>query len=723
MRGHPHRIVSVLVVIAALAAVGCGSGSRTAAQPRKPLSRTGPQPWNPLQRQVYDAATTFLFDAANARTQTPGNGGLMMGNSEAGGLPWRANSKVVMVPGRYRSGIRSTDSESGFLWMPVTGILSPKAFTIEFWAKSSVPFESADGAPVSVAGVSFRFSKGMLVANFLHSQSYPAVNAAVIASVGSLPPNTWEEFALTYSRQRLALYVNGRPTGSESAVPAPQVWSDINRGGGLTIGGADGRGATEFAVSDLRVSRVARVPGHPLSAVPATLSITTAPAREVIRQSLLGGLHTLTTPATVRMARGVLRVIRTDKLINSTPIKRGPPDRAHPSRGVSGMYSYNWQVVDHTVKYLHDLGVDLYLSIDATPQLLGGASPPLAGAQLRSARSFVSGFAPQVPDDLHAWQLIVEDFAFRILKQDRIPVAYWGVWNEPDGPDFWSGTLNQYLGLYRASIEGVRAVDPRAVVGGAETASWDPQWVSSLMAFCASQRVPLNFVSWHYYSGDLGEIPEAQATVAALAARYRIPRPFLNIGEWAWQTANLPRTGALPFKNENYFLNDWSAAFIAASLMEMQRNDVAASVYTNPVASGSGSGFDGAGLMSATEPWAAFNVYRLWHRLPAQELKTKLDADPGIFAIAAKDTDRLAVLVASQHYQLGQRFPLTLQFPRRLARHKATVWLIDRHHADAYDAGSRYAQMRPRSAVLSGDAQLRASLLPRAVALVEVSLR
>jgi hypothetical protein len=325
-----------------------------------------------------------------------------------------------------------------------------------------------------------------------------------------------------------------------------------------------------------------------------------------------------------------------------------------------------------------------------------------------------------VPNNLQAWQMIVRDLAYHILKQDHIPVAYWSVWNEPNGGGhFWAGTTAQYLSLYQATVNGVRSADPGAVVGGAETSGFDPEWVNALMAFCASQHVPLNFVSWHYYSGNLEDIPEANATVSALAARYHIAAPFLNVGEWAWQTAN---AGSPAFKNINYFLNDWSAAFAGASLIGMQRNGFVAAAYTSPVASRDAPGLD-SGLMSPYAPWANFNVYLLWHMLPSQVARTSLDADPGIFAISAKNRHELSTLVVSLHYQLGGRFPLTVQLPRKLAGEKVHVWLIDRHHADAYDAGPSHTRLHPTTRKLNGHAQVALSLPARAVVLVQATVR
>ncbi len=721
-RGSISTVLFFIVVV--LTFTGCGALAGTAAGAKHHLRRVQRPPsatskWNPVARQSFDAATTFLFDAAVARTQRPGNGGFIMGNAAGGDLPWQPDSKVQIVPGRYRLGIKSTTRDYGYLWMPGTGLLSSRAFTIEFWLKAGVPWRTIDAEdPVSVEGITFNLYGGYFAAEFQQTEAYPPINASLNTNVSSLPANAWENFALTYSHDQLILYVNGREVAAKGGFPVPQVWSDANRGGGLTIGGFDGQGATDLSVSDLRISRVQRVPGTPVRSVPALLDVGSRPTGARIRDSLLGGLHTLTTPATVRMARGVIRVIRTDKLINSTPIKVGAPDSAHPSRGVTGVYAYNWAVVDRTMRYLHQLGVQPYISLDATPQILGGPFPPFSGSALQGSRSYLAGFPPQVPDDLHAWQLIVEDLAFHILRQDHITVRYWGVWNEPDG-SFWSGGLSQYLALYRASVTGVRAVDPYALVGGPETATLDPQWIIALIDYCASQHLPLNFVSWHYYSGDLEDIAEAENVVAAAAAHDHVPRPFINVGEWTWQLANVPGTGVLPFRDEDYFTNDWSAAFIGASLISMQRDDVQSSIFTNPVASENASGAAASGLMSPSHPWSNFNVYRLWNALRSHQVSTSLDADPGIFAVASKGRDVFTALVVSLHYQLGREYPLTVRFPRRLAGDRVRVWLIDRHHADATDAGVRHAQLKPVTRRLDSRAQVALAVPARAVLLIE----
>jgi hypothetical protein len=419
-------------------------------------------------------------------------------------------------------------------------------------------------------------------------------------------------------------------------------------------------------------------------------------AGDRIEQRLLGGLHTFGGRRTERMARDVVSVLRTDKLLTATPIKRGRPDAAHPSAGASGGFSYDWRVVDRAFRYMRRVGVQPYISIDATPQLLGGGVAPFTGLALATQRPNKSGFAPQVPNDLRAFGAIVRDLVHHVTIERRSRVAYWSVWNEPDGSSFWKGSMDDYLRLYDVAARAVKAGDRRQRVGGPETAAWSPAWIEALIRHVARTGAPLDFISWHYYSGGLDEFARARVALAELARRHGLRRaPPLVVGEWAWQSANLPGTGLLPFRTTNFFLNDWAAAFAAASLIEMQTHGVRAAIYTNPVAERDGTGYAGSGLMSSRRPWATLNAFRLWSRLSPRIVRSHLDAQPGIFALASRGrgrrSGRVTVLVSRLQYRAGGAVRLHVSMGRRMrvVRH----YVIDAHHSNAYDAGARHAAL------------------------------
>jgi hypothetical protein len=298
------------------------------------------------------------------------------------------------------------------------------------------------------------------------------------------------------------------------------------------------------------------------------------------------------------------------------------------------------------------------------------------------------------------------------------------VWNEPNLDVFWKGTLGDYLQLYDVVSRAVKAVDPRLRVGGPESAAWDPSWAEALVQHAARANVPLDFFSWHYYSGNLGELSEVAARIQGLARENGLSRvPRLVVGEWSWQISNLPGTGARPWSERNYFVNDWAAAFAAASLIEMQRLRVAMAIYTNPVAEPGGEGFEGSGLVSSRGPWATGNAFRLWRLLGSSIVASRLDAPPGIAAQASVDgAGRLTVLVARLQYRPGGAVPLELVLPtsrpaQRVLRH----YVIDGSHSNAHDAGSGHAALEGVPDPQAGT-RIAVSLPPRSVQLIVIDL-
>ncbi|GAT34664.1 glycosyl hydrolases family 39 [Terrimicrobium sacchariphilum] len=62
--------------------------------------------------------------------------------------------------------------------------------------------------------------------------------------------------------------------------------------------------------------------------------------------------------------------------------------------------------------------------------------------------------------DMQAWRTFVKAYAERF----RGRIHLWEIWNEPDLEGFWRGTTEEYLSLFRAAREELKAVDPENVV-------------------------------------------------------------------------------------------------------------------------------------------------------------------------------------------------------------------------------------------------------------------
>lgn len=113
------------------------------------------------------------------------------------------------------------------------------------------------------------------------------------------------------------------------------------------------------------------------------------------------------------------------------------------------------------------------------------------------------------PKDLAAWGELVERLARHwVERYGAAEVRRWffEVWNEPNLPEFWTGTQSDYFALYRATAEALKRVDADLRVGGPATAQ--NAWIEETVAFCEREGLPLDFVSTHHYPTDAFGTPE-----------------------------------------------------------------------------------------------------------------------------------------------------------------------------------------------------------------------
>lgn len=697
--------------------------------------------WDPLARQEIEADTLFLLDADLESGYASGAGGLIGGDQQFGDPAtdalWLVTSKLQKTAGKYRTGLTTTTTTYGYAWMPGVGLLSTDQFTVEMWLRSKTGAWAAasDQTPWKIGlttgnYVRFLISGGTLQAQYVVDQNNAATYTAALSynlTTNPIAAGVWTNVALTRSvNGTLRMYVNGVQVDLAVGSTQARAFADIARGDGLSLVGAAGKGANEFDVSDVRHSRQARVPGVEIVVTNASsISIDrTAPTGATVQKKLLGGLHTLGNATTeTLLGSGVMTVVRTDKLLTATPIKAGATDATHPTLGHSGSYSYDWQVVDRTLNYIVALGMEPYLSIDSTPQILGGSVAPFSGAALTTERSYTSGFAPQVPTDFAAFATIAGDLAYHATVELGISVPYWGVWNEPDG-SFWLGTQTQYFQLYAAVAAALKAVNPAFKVGGPEVSHNDLSWFDGQIAYCQANGVPLDFVSWHPYSGDIGELQRVRAQVERQRAAVGFAGQLeLICGEWTWQPAHLPKPAPdpSPFAVSNYFVNDWAGAFVAASLIEMQNAGVVRGVFTNPVADLPALQYAASGLVSSAARWAPGNAFDLFSRLKATILTSTATVDPGIFHVASKDgAGVVTVLIANLHYRTSGGDQQVVVSVPDLGTAVATLKVVDVTRSNQYDAGLSHAAVESAPANYT-QGRVRLALKPRSVALLTIT--
>ena len=174
---------------------------------------------------------------------------------------------------------------------------------------------------------------------------------------------------------------------------------------------------------------------------------------------------------------------------------------------------YNWQYIDELFDFLQSIGVKPFVELGFMPSAL--ASGPQTIFWWRG------NVTP--PKDYAKWEAFVAAFVRHCTERygtAEVRSWFFEVWNEPNLDGFWMGNprkkpygewavdaRTEYFKLYTATARAVKSIDAAYSVGGPATAG--EGWIDETLAFCAEQKVPLDFVSTHSYATMSGYLDES----------------------------------------------------------------------------------------------------------------------------------------------------------------------------------------------------------------------
>ena len=191
----------------------------------------------------------------------------------------------------------------------------------------------------------------------------------------------------------------------------------------------------------------------------------------------------------------------------------------------AGNPMYNWQYID--------VLFDAMLEIGIRPFVEFGFSPKDLATEFGTCFWWKGHGSP--PKDYDKWAALIAEFLRHCIARygvDEVRQWYFEVWNEPNLHGFFTGTRSQYFELYRVTATAVKAIDPALRVGGpatsnfvadtrfdgdkedpsaignksfgkeADSLSWKPVWVEAFLAWCAEEKLPVDFISTHPYPTD-----------------------------------------------------------------------------------------------------------------------------------------------------------------------------------------------------------------------------
>ncbi len=174
------------------------------------------------------------------------------------------------------------------------------------------------------------------------------------------------------------------------------------------------------------------------------------------------------------------------------------------------------------------------------------------------------------PRDYGGW----EDLVFHLVshyKERGLKGLYWEIGNEPDigetgGTPYRFQPAN-YVRYYKHTVTAILRADPDAHVGGPAVANWKSPLLPALIAFCARNKVPLDFVSWHTYNSHPSEIEATIKNVKALLVPYPAIHPETVLDEWNMSLTEPPKDPRI------------QPAFVAETVWRMKESGLSLSCY------------------------------------------------------------------------------------------------------------------------------------------------
>ena len=96
--------------------------------------------------------------------------------------------------------------------------------------------------------------------------------------------------------------------------------------------------------------------------------------------------------------------------------------------------------------------------------------------------------------DLAAWERFVRQVA---REHEGQPIS-WDIWNEPDGPTFWSGGRERFFRTYAVANRVLREeLGDGVEIAGPSVSRYSPRWIDAFLDHCVAARCRISALAWH----------------------------------------------------------------------------------------------------------------------------------------------------------------------------------------------------------------------------------
>lgn len=211
-----------------------------------------------------------------------------------------------------------------------------------------------------------------------------------------------------------------------------------------------------------------------------------------------------------------------------------------------GRPEYNWQYIDEVYDFLLRIGMKPFVELGFTP-----------GAMATGSKTIFWWKGNVTPPKPQKWEALIRALVTHFKERygdAEVRTWYFEVWNEPNLDGFFAGTQQQYFDLYAVTARAIKSVSPAYRVGGPATAGC--AWVPEFLQYCATNKVPVDFVSTHDYGVDVGFLDETGGAGTILSHN---PRSI-----WGNVQRVREQIAASAFPSLELHFTEWSSSYTPA---------------------------------------------------------------------------------------------------------------------------------------------------------------
>ena len=357
-----------------------------------------------------------------------------------------------------------------------------------------------------------------------------------------------------------------------------------------------------------------------------------------------------------------------------------------------GSIKYNWQYVDDVYDAMLKMGVRPFVELAFFPSCLA--------AKNSKTQFWYRAHVSVDSTRFDAWHDLVRAFTQHVVDRyglEEVQQWYFEVWNEPNltgTGGFLHGTRSQYFRLYKEAALAIKSVNSRLRVGGPATSNfiadhrhdgeildqkqsrfyppetinrqqWKGVWIEEFLAYCASEKLPVDFISTHTYPTDYALDPETGrgrgavryvhslhddlTWLRAVIAKSHYPKAELHITEWSTS----------PNSRDRLHDNLPPAAYIVKTMLDCRglAESVMYWTFTDifEEKGGAATPFHGGFGMMTFQGWKkpSYHAFRMLHALGDEQLYY---ADP-IIVTRDSHNHRITALAVNYPDEYIQKVP------------------------------------------------------------------